>query len=80
MPAHTILIDIDPEDCADLLGCAPIGRLGVVVQGHPEIFLSTMFTTVRAAVSCPDGREDQVPRGAQPAGGRVRGRLLLAPG
>jgi uncharacterized protein len=38
MPAHTILIDIDPDDCADLLGCAPIGRLGVVVHGHPEIF------------------------------------------
>jgi len=38
MPAHTVLIDIDSEDCADLLGCAPIGRLGVVVQGHPEIF------------------------------------------
>ena len=38
MAAHTILIDIDPDDCADLLGCAPIGRLGVVVHGHPEIF------------------------------------------
>ena len=38
MPAHTILIDIEPDDCADLLGSAPIGRLGVVVHGHPEIF------------------------------------------
>src|SRR5918995_938181 len=36
MPANTILIDIDPDDCVDLLGSAPIGRLGVVVHGHPE--------------------------------------------
>jgi nitroimidazol reductase NimA-like FMN-containing flavoprotein (pyridoxamine 5'-phosphate oxidase superfamily) len=38
MPTHTILIDIDPDECADMLGCAPVGRLGVVVRGHPEIF------------------------------------------
>ena len=69
MPAHTVLIDIDPEDCADLLGCAPIGRLGVVVQGEPEIFLSTMCTTGRVAAWCSRRMRgpSSTPRSIQPA-------------
>jgi nitroimidazol reductase NimA-like FMN-containing flavoprotein (pyridoxamine 5'-phosphate oxidase superfamily) len=35
---HTLLYDIHPDDCADLLGCSPIGRIAVTVNGHPEIF------------------------------------------
>jgi nitroimidazol reductase NimA-like FMN-containing flavoprotein (pyridoxamine 5'-phosphate oxidase superfamily) len=34
----TYIIDVDAEECADLLGAATIGRLGVVVDGHPEIY------------------------------------------
>ena len=45
MPANTILIDIDPDDCVDLLGSAPIGRLGVVVHGHPRAALPTLTSS-----------------------------------
>jgi uncharacterized protein len=38
MTTSTYLIDIDPVDCADLLAAAPLGRLGVIVDGRPEIF------------------------------------------
>jgi uncharacterized protein len=38
MPAKSYLLEVHPEDCADLLGSAPVGRLGVVVDGHPEIY------------------------------------------
>jgi uncharacterized protein len=34
----TALFDIHPEDCADLLASATLGRLAVVVDGRPEIF------------------------------------------
>ena len=34
----TYLIDLDAEDCADLLAASTLGRLGVVVEGRPEIF------------------------------------------
>jgi nitroimidazol reductase NimA-like FMN-containing flavoprotein (pyridoxamine 5'-phosphate oxidase superfamily) len=38
MTALTYLIDIDPEGCADLLASCNLGRLGVIVDGRPEIF------------------------------------------
>ena len=34
----TFLVDIQPETCADLLGAATLGRLGVILDGRPEIF------------------------------------------
>jgi nitroimidazol reductase NimA-like FMN-containing flavoprotein (pyridoxamine 5'-phosphate oxidase superfamily) len=38
VPATTYLFDIHEDDCTDLLGSTPVGRLGVIVDGHPEIF------------------------------------------
>lgn len=34
----TFLVEIPPDECAELLASAKIGRLGVVVEGRPEIF------------------------------------------
>ena len=34
----TFLVDVQPETCADLLEAATLGRLGVIVDGRPEIF------------------------------------------
>jgi nitroimidazol reductase NimA-like FMN-containing flavoprotein (pyridoxamine 5'-phosphate oxidase superfamily) len=33
-----LLVDIDQAECEQLLAAATIGRLGVVVNGRPEIF------------------------------------------
>jgi len=33
-----VIIELDPDGCADLLASAPVGRLAVMVDGHPEIF------------------------------------------
>lgn len=38
MTAVTYLVDIDPEECAHLLASSVLGRLGVIVDGRPEIF------------------------------------------
>jgi hypothetical protein len=38
MTALTYLVDIGPDGCADLLASSTLGRLGVFVDGRPEIF------------------------------------------
>jgi nitroimidazol reductase NimA-like FMN-containing flavoprotein (pyridoxamine 5'-phosphate oxidase superfamily) len=38
MPAHTYLIEMPVETCLERLASSPLGRLGVVVDGRPEIF------------------------------------------
>jgi nitroimidazol reductase NimA-like FMN-containing flavoprotein (pyridoxamine 5'-phosphate oxidase superfamily) len=38
MTVQTWLIDISPEECADLLMASKLGRLGVIIDGRPEIF------------------------------------------
>jgi uncharacterized protein len=38
MAGGTALIDVHPEECADLLASATLGRLAVIVDGHPEIY------------------------------------------
>jgi uncharacterized protein len=38
MNVLTCLIGISPEECEDLLSAARVGRLGVIVDGRPEIF------------------------------------------
>jgi uncharacterized protein len=38
MPVRTWLIDIPIEECRRLLAQAVLGRLGVIVDGRPEIF------------------------------------------
>ncbi|WP_116995625.1 pyridoxamine 5'-phosphate oxidase family protein [Desertimonas flava] len=35
---QTWLVELSPSECADLLEKGPIGRLGVVIDGRPEIF------------------------------------------
>jgi nitroimidazol reductase NimA-like FMN-containing flavoprotein (pyridoxamine 5'-phosphate oxidase superfamily) len=35
---QTWLIDISADDCADLLAASPVGRVGVIVNGRPQIF------------------------------------------
>jgi nitroimidazol reductase NimA-like FMN-containing flavoprotein (pyridoxamine 5'-phosphate oxidase superfamily) len=35
---QTWLIDIPANECADLLSTAGLGRLGVIVNGRPQIF------------------------------------------
>jgi nitroimidazol reductase NimA-like FMN-containing flavoprotein (pyridoxamine 5'-phosphate oxidase superfamily) len=32
------LVELRPDDCADLLAWSMLGRLGVIVDGQPEIF------------------------------------------
>jgi nitroimidazol reductase NimA-like FMN-containing flavoprotein (pyridoxamine 5'-phosphate oxidase superfamily) len=34
----TYLVDIHPDDCAELLASSSLGRLGVIVDGRPEIY------------------------------------------
>ncbi len=38
MTVRTWLVDISPEECADLLAASRLGRLGVIIDGRPEIF------------------------------------------
>ena len=38
MTVQTLYIDIARTECEDLLAAATLGRLGVVVDGRPEIF------------------------------------------
>lgn len=38
MTVQTWLINISPEECADLLAASKLGRLGVIIDGRPEIF------------------------------------------
>jgi nitroimidazol reductase NimA-like FMN-containing flavoprotein (pyridoxamine 5'-phosphate oxidase superfamily) len=38
MSVMTYLVDIAPDACADLLASSTLGRLGVIVDGRPEIF------------------------------------------
>lgn len=38
MAVQTWLVDISDEECAELLAVTPLGRVGVVVNGRPEIF------------------------------------------
>jgi uncharacterized protein len=38
MSVMTYLVDIHPDACADLLASSTLGRLGVIVDGRPEIF------------------------------------------
>lgn len=38
MTPHTWLIELSPEECTRLLAESRLGRLGVVIEGRPEIF------------------------------------------
>lgn len=54
MTARTWLIDISPEQCAELLASSTLGRLGVVVDGRPEIFpVNHVYDRERGCVAFP---------------------------
>lgn len=38
MAIHTWRVEIPPEECEELLAGSVLGRLGVIVDGRPEIF------------------------------------------
>jgi uncharacterized protein len=51
MTPRLLLVDIDRAECERLLAAATMGRLGVVVNGRPEIFpLSHAFDAARHEV------------------------------
>ena len=54
MAVQTLLVDITEEECEDLLEIATLGRLGVIVDGHPEIFpVSHVFDRQSGCVAFP---------------------------
>lgn len=51
---RTWLIEIPARECEDLLESAPLGRLGVVIDGRPEIFpVSHVFDRDQGCVMFP---------------------------
>lgn len=56
MIVQTWLVDIPPQECYRLLQESVVGRLGVVIQGRPEIFpVSHVFDVESGCVSFPTG-------------------------
>jgi uncharacterized protein len=51
---QTWLVDLSVEQCEDLLARSPLGRLGVIVDGRPEIFpVSHVFDRTGRCVAFP---------------------------
>jgi nitroimidazol reductase NimA-like FMN-containing flavoprotein (pyridoxamine 5'-phosphate oxidase superfamily) len=54
MTIRTWLIDIHPSECEELLARAQLGRVGVVVDGRPEIFpVNHVFDDATHSVAFP---------------------------
>ncbi len=54
MEIHTWRIEIPPEECEELLAGAALGRLGVVVDGRPEIFpVNHVYDTSTGSIAFP---------------------------
>lgn len=54
MTVQTWLLDIAAEQCEDLLAESSLGRLGVVVDGRPEIFpVNHVFDRTSGCVAFP---------------------------
>ena len=50
----TFLVDIKPKTCAELLEAATLGRLGVILDGRPEIFpVNHVYDRVSGCVVFP---------------------------
>ena len=50
----TLLVSIGPQRCADLLATATLGRLGVIVDGRPEIFpVNHVYDRESGAITFP---------------------------
>lgn len=54
MTVQTWLLDITAEQCEDLLARSTLGRLGVIVDGRPEIFpVNHVFDRTSGCVAFP---------------------------
>jgi uncharacterized protein len=54
MASHTFLLHLRQEECEELLATSTLGRLAVVVDGHPEIFpVIHVFDPDRGCVAFP---------------------------
>ena len=61
MPARTWLIDISIEECRRLLKGTVLGRLGVIVDGRPEIFpVNHVFDTMNDCVVFPSNERTKL--------------------
>jgi nitroimidazol reductase NimA-like FMN-containing flavoprotein (pyridoxamine 5'-phosphate oxidase superfamily) len=50
----TLLVSIGPKRCAELLATAQLGRLGVIVEGRPEIFpVNHVYDRESGAITFP---------------------------
>lgn len=61
MTVQTWLVDLSVEECARLLESAVVGRLGVIVQGRPEIYpVSHVYDTETGCVAFPTGGHTKI--------------------
>jgi hypothetical protein len=64
MATMTYLVDIDLEGCQELLASAALGRLGVIVDGRPEVYpVNHVFDRETGCVAFPS-RVDRKHRAA----------------
>jgi nitroimidazol reductase NimA-like FMN-containing flavoprotein (pyridoxamine 5'-phosphate oxidase superfamily) len=58
MTVHTYFIELSSNECARLLAESVVGRLGVVVDGRPEIFpVSHVYSDTRGTVLFPTNEQ-----------------------
>ena len=75
MSAVTYVVDIGPEDCADLLASSSLGRLGVIVDGRPEIYpVNHVYDRETGCVVFPSNPRTKLRAALELAVGGVRGR------
>jgi len=61
MTSRTWLLHLGEEECADLLARTSLGRLGVVVDGRPEIFpVNHVYDAATATVAFPTNERTKV--------------------
>ena len=58
---QTWLVELSAAECTDLLTTTPLGRLGVVVEGRPEIFpVNHMYDETSGCVVFPTNRRTKL--------------------
>jgi nitroimidazol reductase NimA-like FMN-containing flavoprotein (pyridoxamine 5'-phosphate oxidase superfamily) len=61
MNVQTWLVELSVDECARLLESAVVGRLGVVIQGRPEIFpVSHVYDAQLGSVAFPTGGHTKI--------------------
>ena len=75
MDVLTWLVHMAPKECEDLLAASSVGRLGVIVDGRPEIFpINHVYDRGIWLHRVPDESRHEVPRRPELANGCFRGR------